>query len=94
MTKEALILAPDQASRAFSSICRKISEQTAARFGAMEPERVVERLNRMLSSWSNYFRLGQVFPAYAAIDAHTKITASPVAVSQRQGEKREIRALF
>ena len=54
------------------SICRKISEQTVARFGSMEPERMVERLNRMLSGWSNYFRLGQVSPAYATIDAHTK----------------------
>ena len=54
------------------NICRKISEQTtAARFRAMEPERMVERLNRILSGWSNYFRLGQVSPAYAAIDAHT-----------------------
>ena len=26
----------------------------------------------MLSGWANYFHLGQVSPAYAAIDAHTE----------------------
>ena len=52
------------------SICRRISEQTEARYGLLGPERVVERLNRAMLGWANYFRLGQVSPAYRAVDAH------------------------
>ena len=33
-------------------------------------EEVVERLNRMMSGWANYFTLGQVNPAYRAVDQH------------------------
>ncbi len=59
---------PSKAS--VQGICRKISEQTAIRFGLMETEDMVLRLNRMLSGWSNYYCLGQVSPAYKAIDTH------------------------
>lgn len=52
------------------SICRKISEQTGPRHGLKDPEQVVESLNRMLSGWAQYFRLGQVSRAYCAVDAH------------------------
>ena len=52
------------------SICRKISELTQPRYGQLELEQMVERLNRALLGWSNYFVLGQVSPAYAAVDAH------------------------
>ena len=31
---------------------------------------MVERLNRCMTGWANYFRLGQVSPAYNAIDRH------------------------
>ena len=54
------------------NICRKVSEQTAARYGTMDSEQMVKRLNQMLSGWANYFFLGQVSPAYAAVDAHAK----------------------
>ena len=52
------------------SICRKISELTEPRFWLLEQEVVVKRLNRLMLGWSNYFILGQVRPAYAAIDRH------------------------
>ena len=32
---------------------------------------MVERLNRMISGWANYYRRGQVGPAYAAINNHS-----------------------
>ncbi len=53
-------------------ICRKISEQTARQYGLLEHDEMVRRLNWMLSGWANYFRLGQVSPAYAAVDAHAR----------------------
>ena len=52
------------------SICRKISEATEARYGLLESELVVERLNRAMLGWVNYFQLGQVSPAYCALDRH------------------------
>ena len=30
----------------------------------------MERLNRMMSGWANYFTLGQVSMAYKAVDRH------------------------
>ena len=59
---------PSKAS--VQSICRKISEQTAARYGLMKTEDMVQRLNWMLSGWANYYILGQVSPAYKAVDEH------------------------
>ena len=44
------------------SICRRVSELTASRYGLLEPEVVVGRLNRLLTGWANYFTLGQVSP--------------------------------
>ena len=52
------------------SICRRVSELIASRYGLLEPEVVVGRINRLLTGWANYFTLGQVSPAYAAIDQH------------------------
>ena len=59
---------PTQAS--VQSICRRVSELTARRYGRLDPEVVVGRLNRLMTGWANYFHLGQVSPAYAAIDRH------------------------
>ena len=57
---------PSQAS--VQSICRRISELTARQHRVLEPEVVVGRLNRLITGWANYFCLGQVSPAYAAVD--------------------------
>ena len=59
---------PTQAS--VQSICRRVSELTARRYGRLDPEVVVGRLNRLMTGWANDFHLGQVSPAYAAIDRH------------------------
>ena len=52
------------------SICRRVSELTTPRDGLLPPGVVVARLNRLLTGWANYFTLGQVSPAYEAIDRH------------------------
>ena len=59
---------PSRAS--VQSICRRVSELTTRRDVRLPPEVVVARLNRLLTGWANYFTLGQVSPAYAAIDRH------------------------
>jgi len=60
---------PSKAS--VQSICRRISEQTATRYGAMSTEDMVKRLNWMISGWANYYHRGQVGPAYSAINNHS-----------------------
>ena len=57
-------------SASVQSLCRRVSELTARRYGLLEPEQVVGRLNRLLNGWATYFTLGQVSPAYATIDQH------------------------
>ena len=59
---------PSQAS--VQSICRRISESTARQYGLLDPQVVVGRINRSMTGWANHFCLGQVSPAYAAIDRH------------------------
>ena len=59
---------PSQGS--VQSICRRISEQTDIRFGSMDAEEMVRRLNWIISGWANYFTLGQVSPAYQSVDRH------------------------
>lgn len=51
-------------------LMRAISEATTRRTLLMEPEAVVDRLNRMLRGWTQYFKLGSVGKAYRAIDQH------------------------
>ena len=52
------------------SICRRISELTTPRYGLLATEVVVERLNRTITGWANYYSLGNVSPAYSAVHRH------------------------
>ena len=54
-----------------SRLCGKISELTKPRWGFIDSEEQVGRINRKLAGWSNYFRLGPVSTAYRAVDQHT-----------------------
>ena len=40
------------------------------RYGLLASETVVERLNRTIIGWANYFSLGHVSPAYSAVHRH------------------------
>lgn len=51
-------------------LCREISEATACRYGLLDVEDIVGRLNCKIQGWANYFRLGPVSKAYAAVDSH------------------------
>jgi RNA-directed DNA polymerase len=59
---------PSQAK--IQRLCREISEMTSRRWTLMDVENRVGRLNRKLIGWANYFRLGPVSKAYAAVDRH------------------------
>ena len=54
------------------SIRRRVSQLTASRNALLPPGVLVERLNRLLTGWANYFTLGQIAPAYEAVDQHAK----------------------
>jgi group II intron reverse transcriptase/maturase len=53
-------------------ICRAISEETATRWKFRDTAEQVERMNRMLRGWANYFCLGSVSRAYRALDRHAR----------------------
>jgi len=52
------------------SLCREISELTSRRRTLLDADTIVDQINRKLAGWSNYFCLGPVSKAYAAVDAH------------------------
>ena len=52
-------------------VCGEISELTERRWGCIDIEEQVARINRKLEGWSNYFRIGPVSSAYRAVDRHT-----------------------
>jgi hypothetical protein len=49
-----------------------ISEVTDRRMAMLDAAEIVDRLNRKLTGWANYFCLGPVSPAYHAIDTHVR----------------------
>jgi group II intron reverse transcriptase/maturase len=51
---------------------RAISAMTGRRTVWVAVEEQVARLNRLLTGWSNYFRLGAVTAAYRAVDYHVR----------------------
>lgn len=56
--------------RSVKRMVESISRETERRTLLLDAEDVVGRLNRKLIGWSNYFCLGQVSPAYQALDRH------------------------
>ncbi len=58
--------------KSIQRITERISALTARRMFLVDAEVLVERLNRLLTGWGNYFCLGPVSKAYGAVDAHTR----------------------
>jgi RNA-directed DNA polymerase len=52
-------------------LIKSIHEQTAYSTGLLDAEELVERLNRKLQGWANYFKLGPVSKAYRIVDQYT-----------------------
>jgi group II intron reverse transcriptase/maturase len=55
-----------------SKVLRDISEMTSRRFGQMEAEEMVLRLNRVMVGWARYFCRGFVSRAYQNVDRHAR----------------------
>src|SRR5882762_8874485 len=53
-------------------ICRAISDETGRDKVWQDSKTVVDRLNRMMIGWANYFCLGPVSKAYSAVDLHAR----------------------
>jgi Group II intron, maturase-specific domain len=53
-------------------LCREISEMTTRRTALLDVDQQIGRINRKLSGWSNYFRMGSVSKAYRAVDGHVR----------------------
>ena len=49
----------------------KIREQTDRKTFLLDADEIVDRLNRMLGGWANYFCLGPVSKAYNTVDRYT-----------------------
>jgi group II intron reverse transcriptase/maturase len=52
------------------SLCREISKATSRRRTLLDVRTIVREINRQTVGWSNYFCLGPVSKAYAAVDRH------------------------
>ena len=75
------------------SICRKISELTQPRFGLLEQEAVVNRLNRLMLGWGKLFHPGTGRTGLCRGRQARTQAAATVAASQAQGESPECRAI-
>jgi hypothetical protein len=57
---------------AVTRLCRAISEMTGRRWLYLDVREMVRQLNQRLVGWANYFQLGQVSPAYHAVERHVR----------------------
>jgi RNA-directed DNA polymerase len=64
-------IGPRPSGKKVQGICREIREQTSRKWLWLAPEVVVNRLNRQLVGWANYFCLGNTAPALQQVLAHT-----------------------
>jgi len=53
-------------------ICDAISNETGRNKTLLDQGTVVGKLNRMMTGWANYFRLGPVSKAYRAVEQHAR----------------------
>ena len=53
-------------------ICEAISSETGRNKTLLDQETVVDKLNRIMTGWANYFCLGPVSKAYRAVEQHAR----------------------
>ena len=64
-------LGPRPSRKSIRRVVEAITTQTERRTTCLDAVTVVQRINRQLRGWANYFRLGSVSKSYRAINAHT-----------------------
>jgi group II intron reverse transcriptase/maturase len=72
MRRSRFYLGTTPSKKRVQRICRAISDETGRDTVRMDPKTMVEKLNRMLTGWANYFCLGAVSKAYSAVDRHAR----------------------
>ncbi len=63
-------LGPRPSRKKIERLCREISELTMGKTAGRAVEMQIGRINRKLSGWSNYFRIGTVSKAYRNVNSH------------------------
>jgi RNA-directed DNA polymerase len=56
--------------RRVQRVCREVSDLVGRLPPFVEPSVVIQRVNRLLRGWSNYFSYGTTSPAYRAVHSH------------------------
>ena len=72
MRKGRVFLGTVPSKKRVQRILRTITEETRRDTYSMSCQKMVEKLNRMLIGWANYFCLGPVSAAYSVIDQHVR----------------------
>jgi RNA-directed DNA polymerase len=72
MRRSRVYLGTVPSKRRVQRICRTISDETGRDAVRLDPKTMVEKLNRMLIGWANYFCLGAVSKAYSVVDMHAR----------------------
>src|SRR5438445_492416 len=72
MRKGRVFLGTVPSKKRVQRICRVISDETGRDKVRQDSKTVVEKLNRMMIGWANYFCLGPVSKAYNAVDTHAR----------------------
>jgi RNA-directed DNA polymerase len=72
MRRRRVYLGTVPSQKRVQRICRVISDETGRDTVRQTPQATVEKLNRMLIGWANYFCLGSISKAYSAVDLHAR----------------------
>jgi group II intron reverse transcriptase/maturase len=72
MRRGRVYLGTVPAKKRVQRICRAISDETGRDSLGQTSQTIVEKLNRMMIGWANYFCLGPVSKAYSAVDIHAR----------------------
>jgi RNA-directed DNA polymerase len=72
MRRNRVYLGTVPSKKRVQRMCRAISDETGRDTIRQTPQAMVEKLNRMLIGWANYFCLGSVSKAYSAVDLHAR----------------------
>jgi group II intron reverse transcriptase/maturase len=80
-----MVLSTRPSRKSVTRMLTKISDTTGRNQTPLDVETIVERLNRMLAGWANYFCRGPVSEAYHNIDFHVRRRIRKWLVAKHRG---------